>query len=229
MKSKIFTLIIAMAMMLSFIGVASATDSCPYSCGCECDGGILECTCNEGLCPCNPIELLYVFADWDGWPFDTYPCLNIPGLHNYAINNTKYYINVTSMEGYEDGSYWSEPSAEFSAAASNDYEDFDIIFVDMVNMYMDEFETGADNAAADGKLLTAIRTGPNNNTCYMPLSFTIRDTPALSALSSEYDATFTTAFFDVHDNGPGATGTATTSDCEDMAEVLICYYLNLNC
>ncbi len=171
----------------------------------------------------DPIEVLYVFADWDGWPFDTYPDFNTPGV---AVYNG-IYVNVTSMAGYEAGSYWSEPSAEFYAAAESDYAGYDVVFVDMVNMYMDAFETGASNAAEDGKLLVAVRTGPNNNTCYMPLSFAIRDTPALSASSDYYDVTFTGDFFYVHDNGPGATGTATATESAAMAEVVAEYFLTL--
>lgn len=180
-----------------------------------------------------PIKVAYVFADWDGWPFDTYPDLNTNGTQSYTIDGETYYINVTSIAGYAPNSYWAEPSTEFSSAATSNYSGYDIVFVDMVNMYQNEFATGAKNAADSGTLLVAIRTGPNNTTCYMPNGFAIRDTPALSAAFDEKNPNeynipeFTSAFFYVHDNGPGATGTATSGQSEAMAKVLISQYLGL--
>lgn len=186
-----------------------------------------------------PIKVAYVFADWDGIPFDTYPDLNTNGTQSYTIDGETYYINVTSIAGYAPNSYWANPSTEFSSAATSNYSDYDIVFVDMVNMYQNEFATGAKNAADSDKLLVAIRTGPNNTTCYMPEGFAIRDTPALSAVLDSnnttnnttnpyYDAEFTSAFFYVHDNGPGAVGTATLAQSEAMAKVLISQYVSMS-
>lgn len=181
-----------------------------------------------------PIKVAYVFADWDGIPFDTYPDLNTNGTQSYTIDGETYYINVTSIAGYAPNSYWANPSTEFSSAATSNYRDYDIVFVDMVNMYQNEFATGAENAADSDKLLVAIRTGPNNTTCYMPNGFAIRDTPALSAVlangtNNSYNIPqFTSAFFYVHDNGPGATGTATLAQSEAMAKVLISQYVSMS-
>lgn len=182
-----------------------------------------------------PIKVAYVFADWDGIPLDTYPDLNTNGTQSYTIDGETYYINVTSIAGYAPNSYWANPSTEFSSAATSNYSGYDIVFVDMVNMYQNEFATGAENAAGNGTLLVAIRTGPNNTTCYMPNGFAIRDTPALSAVldsnntpNPKYDAEFTSAFFNVHDNGPGAVGTATLAQSEAMAKVLISQYVSMS-
>lgn len=182
----------------------------------------------------EPIQVAYVFADWDGIPLDTYPDLNTNGTQSYTIDGETYYINVTSIAGYAPNSYWAEPSTEFSSAATSNYSDYDIVFVDMVNMYQNEFATGAKNAADSDKLLVAIRTGPNNTTCYMPEGFRIRDTPALSAVlangtNNSYNIPqFTSAFFNVHDNGPGAVGTATLAQSEAMAKVLISQYVSMS-
>jgi hypothetical protein len=209
---KLISIFIAIAMMFSLVGVSYAGD------------GTID----------NPIEVLYVYADWEGMPFDTYPDLNVAGLQEYRVVNGTYYINVTSMAGYNPGSWWSEPSAEFYAAAEADYYGYDIVFVDMVDMYDGVFETGAIAAADNDVLLTSIRTGPDSSTCFMPLGFKIRDTLPLSAVLDDgitpnrfYDAAFATAFFDVHDNGPGEWGTATSAESESMAEVLISFFLSL--
>ncbi|MDV0446114.1 hypothetical protein MmiAt1_17290 [Methanimicrococcus sp. At1] len=285
MKTKLLTILITIAVMFAFVGMASATDHtvCPNElCGCDSIISDNVCVCAIGTCPCNPIEFLYVYADWDGWPFDTYPDLNTAGPQIYTINKAPYYVNVTSLEGYLADTYWAYPSDELVTIAKTNYSAYDIVFYDMVNIFMDatsvqieipeeslfydpnvttyydvNFSEAAFVAANNDKLLTAIRTGPNNNTCSMPSEFFIRDTgdyvyydsqynPAnppilntnLSALKQDYtpktqfiDPAFTTKFFKIHDSpdagSPKDVFTADTTHCDAMAELLIAKYLGL--
>ena len=206
---KMFPIFIALAMMFVLTGVASAGDG----------------TIND------PIEILYVYASDPSYA--TYPDLNTAGPQEYHTRSASYYINVTSINGYLDDNWVNpRPSQTFSDYANDSYADFDIVFVDMVNMYQDQFATGALDAAEDGKLLTSIFTGPDNSTCDMPEGFAIRDTANLSQVLADgmtpnpyYNLNFTTDFFAVHDSL--ASWPANSSECTAMALVLITGYLNL--
>lgn len=233
MNSKLMTALAVFITIFAFTATASAGID-PGTPGYSAYGGNLT--------------ILYTYASWDGECFITYPGIcdddnnssTAPQNHtiNVTVANTTYTCNIVPVDGYLNGSYWSYPSAELTAYANSNYSDFDIIFFDMVNIYQDRpgenayFATGAANAGAAGKLLAAVRTGPNNNTCYMPLGFAIRDTANLSAVLADgttpnpyYNVNFTTKFFKIHDSpdpgAPGMMGVADDTHSDALLELLV--------
>ena len=249
MNTKLVTALIAVMTLFAFTAIASA-----------------------GIGPGNPghiayggtVNILYAYSSWDGECFITYPGIcdddnnsfTVPQNHtiNVTVGNTIYTCNIIPVDGYLNGSYWSLPSAELTAYANSNYSNVSIIFFDMVNIYQDRpgasFATGAFNANESGKLLAAIRTGPTNNTCYMPNEFLIRDTgdftyaygpngtivatenTNLSANSScyntEYNQTFVTKFFKIHDSpasgAPGMMGVADDVHSDALLKLLVAQY-----
>lgn len=110
-------------------------------------------------------------------------------------------FDVDFVPGYEPDGTWSNPHPDFYALAEGNYDGYDVVFLDMVNMYRKAFQTGADSAAANGTILISIMTGPTirpPHICYMPMSFTIRDHPELSTGPYSTDKEFINDFFDIY-------------------------------
>ncbi|MDL2261065.1 hypothetical protein LJC08_02345 [Methanimicrococcus sp. OttesenSCG-928-J09] len=182
------------------------------------------------------VNILYVGTGWDAYALPN---------GTVEVNGTNYTYETTTIMGY--GNDWANPSTTLWNIMNSSYSGYDIVFFDMVNMYKVEFATYATNAAEDGKLLVSVRTGYDDETCWMPQGFTIRDTAELSEVcpiyqvdrrgnyvldsignyvivgsygNPYYDTAFTADFFDNYD-AVGPWGTATTAQSLEMAELLV--------
>jgi len=221
MKSKIFTLIIAMAMMLSFIGVASAGDG----------------TIND------PMLILYVGNDgWNMFPFNN-------GQNGYDVEVDGVYYSIEYIEGYGDYNVswsipWIEPSDDYAMVAEYSMlQYFDVVFIDMVNVpydfdlndpyqeaLYDLFITAFDDAAEAGTKIITLRTAPYdvvNNTQLdpvMPLEFDFIDTTDFTennsipyAIPEPGIVQFVSVDFGpLADDLNAVWGTATQAECDDV-------------
>lgn len=128
-----------------------------------------------------------------------YVCSSILYFRNESVyeipsdDGTVKKVVIRTLSGYKDSSGWTEPSDEYVAASADGFDDYDVLFIDMVNIYRDPIATAFRKADNDGKILIAVRTGPKNDTCFMPDFFDIRDTREMSP-----DNDFTDKFFNIH-------------------------------
>lgn len=209
MAKKILPLVVAISMMLVLVAPASAVDD---------------------------FTVLYVGTGWTTFDFNATGVAN-----NISDSNDSANYAVTKIIGYNlSDPSWSTPSQVYLDYANNtlnssysgdeSFNNFDVVFIEMVNMYNNPFNDAfyAANDNGTGTTFVAVMTGPNNSTCFMPLCFSIRDTRNLSALSTYANTAFISAFFNIFDviyNDP-ARWNATAQECEDMIDVLYTYKLN---
>ncbi|NLI61869.1 MAG: hypothetical protein GX362_00435 [Methanosarcinaceae archaeon] len=171
--SKLFIILFALLIVFLSISISSAEE----------DYEITE---------VDEVKVLYVATPG----FYAFNFMDLVGSHYRGAR-----FDVDFVAGYKPDGFWGTPHDDFYALAENNYEGYDIVFLDMVNMYRDAFQTGADNAAANGTILISIMTGPSTtppHTCYMPMSFTIRDHPELSTGPYSDDKEFIDKFFSIY-------------------------------
>jgi|GEM_PF-3108612 len=209
---KIFTIFIAIAMMLALSGVGSAAvPPAPPT------FGILH----------QPVDILYVYPSYMNDPYQAFPN-GTNGTLTFHSGNVQVSIpyTITYVNGYDDD-IWSNSSSEFMACVNSNFSGYEWVFMDMVNLYQGDvgIAYANANAASPSTKFITVRTADYGGNNFMPNFFTILQNESFTAAySTNYDSTFTSDFFDIYDGFGGDWGTADDGETQDMIELIVKKY-----
>lgn len=200
MKTKLLTMLIAMAIMFTLVGAASAADE---------------------------FTVLYVGTEgWCAFPFGGNGTMGNNNVVDgqYTSTSGAYVADVTFQNGYAAGS-WSNPDPDFYDMANNsEFQDYDVVIIDMVNMYQGSFDTAYADANNAGTKLISFRTGPDDYTVFMPTYFSWLDTENYTLANSTQTAsgwaTFVNGTATIYNPINAVWGNANATECADWIDVL---------